>query len=166
MGKRRNIKRTNAPNASNHTKISDHGSGKSQKNRWNEKKSQRKAAWKPGKGKGKVQKEMKDEARNLVVSSSNCRSGSLWERQTRADNRRETQEGILGYPENQKMRKLYKTHSKRKGNSKKYWTILKELERQRTSKKTPGNSQRDSESQLKTSREGRGSGNGKRTNEG
>ena len=45
-----------------------------------------------------------------------------------------------------KMRKLYKTHVKRKGNSKKYWTILKELEHRRMSKKSQGNSQRERES--------------------
>ena len=45
-----------------------------------------------------------------------------------------------------KMRKLNKTHGKRKGNSKKYWTILRELERRRRSKKSQGNSQRERES--------------------
>ena len=39
-------------------------------------------------------------------------------------------------PENQKMRKLYKTHGKRKGNSKKYWTIMKKLERRRMNEKS------------------------------
>ena len=114
----------------------------------------------------KVKRKMKDEVRSLAASSSKGRSGPPWKRQTRADNGRETPEGNPGNPENQKDAQVIQNTRQEKRQQQEELDNPERARAPKDEQEKPRKFPKGKGNLMKTSREGHGSGNGKRTNEG